>query len=119
MRKILLFAVLAIVGLTVQANEPTMTVTTGNGSQEIALSTLRKVTYSGDNMVVVLRDGTNSTFAMAEVASVTLQNIPEPTTPQDAETVRSNESKARKVLINGVIYIEKDGQRFSILGAKL
>jgi len=95
-----------------------MTITVGTSSQQITLSDLRKVTYSGDNMQVLLRDGNTTTFAMADVSSVTLQNVPTPT--QDVEDVLGDTHEStRKVLINGVIYIEKDGQRFSVLGTKL
>ena len=95
-----------------------MTIVVGKSSQQVALSDLRKVTYSGDNMVVTLRDGNTSNFAMADVTSVTLQNVPTPT--QDVDQVTGEqETKTRKVVINGVIYIEKDGERFSLLGTKL
>ena len=111
--------VLVTVGLTLRAaDEPTMTISTGSGSTVLHISDIRKVTYSGDNMVVLRTDATSQSFAMAEISSVTLQNMPE---PQDTEavTVQTSSNKARKVLINGVIYIEKDGQLFSILGARL
>ena len=95
-----------------------MTITVGTSSQQIALSDLRKVTYSGDNMQVLLRDGNTTTFAMADVSSVTLQNVPTPTQDVDFVSGEQNES-TRKVLINGVLYIEKNGERFSVLGTRL
>ena len=114
MKKLILAAFLVIAGLA-QAAEPTMTITSSDGTQTIALSDLRKVTYEGDNMVVTLNNGNIASIAMTSISSVTLQNM-----PQDVENVAVEPSeKARKVLINGVMYIEKDGQRFSILGNRL
>ena len=114
MKKLILAVFVAIAGFA-QAAEPTMTITSSDGTQTIALSDLRKVTYDADNMVVTLNNGNIANLAMANISSVTLQNM-----PQDVETVAAEPSeKARKVLINGVMYIEKDGQRFSILGNRL
>lgn len=115
MRKITLIACLAMLWAGLQAAEPTMTITSSDGTQTIALSDLRKVTYEGDNMVITLNNGNIASIAMANISSVTLQNM-----PQDVENVAAEPSeKARKVLINGVLYIEKDGQRFSVLGNRL
>jgi len=114
MKKLILAVVLVFAGIA-QAAEPTMTITSSDGTQTIALSDLRKVTYEGDNMVITLHNGNIASIAMTSISSVTLQNM-----PQDVENVAAEPSeKARKVLINGVLYIEKDGQRFSVLGNRL
>ena len=118
MRKLFLLAALIGLNTTLWAEEPTMTISTAGGDEVLNVSEIRKITYLGDDMVVLRKDATSQSFAMADISSITLQNMPE---PQDTETVsvETTSNKARKVLINGVMYIEKDGQRFSILGNRL
>ena len=71
-------------------------------------------------MVVLLNDASTVSYAMADISSIVLNNMPEKADDTAVEEiVNDNRNAARKVMIDGVIYIEKDGKRFSILGTRV
>ena len=121
MKKLILFVLLMVPATGILADEvPTMNIVTDNQTVSLQISDIRKVTFPDDNMVVILNTSSQESFAMAKISSVELLNMPVKEDTQDLENV-NNESRstARKIMIDGVIYIEKDGQRFSILGTRL
>ena len=117
MNKTLVLVCFALIGLGAWAEVPTLTVNTSSGAESMAVSTIRKIYYNGETMVVQTLSAEKS-YAVSKVTNITLQNMPEAT---DVRTVEINPatSDTRKILRNGVLYIQQGSKLYTLTGEEV
>jgi|GEM_PF-3049064 len=118
MKKLLLFTLLMIPIIGVRAADvPTLVILlTTTEEVQIPVASIQKITYDKselDTMYVHTQAGTQ-TYMLSEVVKMTLTNVPEPTALSELKEVEKETD--RKILIDGVVYILKDGKIYTMKG---
>lgn len=93
--------------------------TTSVGEVQIPIADIQSISYdktSGTEMYVHTTTGTQ-TYMLSDIERMTLSDVPEPSAIPSisAEDARD----AQKVLVNGTVYVIRDGKVFTLKGEKL
>ncbi len=118
MKKCLLWLLVSFSTLGLWAAQvPTLlVVSTTNESVQIPIASIQKITYDQEGlatMYVITNQGTQ-TYALSDVQRMTLANVPAYT---DLPEIQEHQaSEAQKILINGMVYILKDGRLYTLSG---
>ena len=117
MNKTLVLVCFALIGLGAWAEVPTLTVNTSSGAESMAVSTIRKIYYNGETMVVQTSSAEKS-YAVSKVTNITLQNMPEATALEPVQQTPSADG-TRKILRNGVLYIQQGSKLYTLTGEEV
>ena len=71
MKKFLLFFLLALPLMAVADSYNFLNINAGTSVQSVALKTVKRITFTGDNIVVTVADGTKSTASLSDLQSLT------------------------------------------------
>ncbi|MGM9810149.1 MAG: hypothetical protein ACI30J_04690 [Paludibacteraceae bacterium] len=113
MRKIVLFMLLAMGAAAFAEDEPSLIVSTDAGDSVVVVSSIQKIFYSDTQMHILCKDSTQMAFAVADIDEMRLESVPQPT---GVPTVLSEQDGVRKVLVNGQVYIVRNGKWYSVRG---
>lgn len=118
MKKIISLLVLIIATTTIFAdNIPTLVVNTQNAQTEFTISDIRKIVFdNSENMVIVAKDATETSYAIATISNMTFLNV-----SSDIEDVEVlvDDAPVKKFIQDGKLFILRDGVIYNAVGSKV
>lgn len=118
MRKtfVLIWAMVASVGLWAETVPTLLVLTTTSEQVQIPIASIQKITYDkvGQATMYVLTSAGTQTYATADIQQMTLTGVPEATALK--QLTDSPLHQLTKIVQNGVVYVVKDGQLFTMKG---
>lgn len=122
MKQILLILFLSILSpalCLIWAETPMLSIQTTQGVTEVPIGTIQSITYNrttGAEMYVTTTNGTQ-TYPLGDIVRMSFVDVPDPTAIP--EISKEEAVDAQKVLINGIIYVIRNGQVFTLKGEKV
>jgi len=95
--------------------DPTLCIQTTTGEVQIPIATIRSIRFdhtTGTTMYVDTQS--TATYQVSGIVKMTLLNVPEFTALEEISIEDAKD--AQKVLLNGIIYIIKDGRVYTLRG---
>lgn len=117
-RFFLIFIYAISIGAVLNAAEPTVNVAANGTTTNFAISELRKLYFSGDDMIVVKTTGEETTFAMDDISEITMSGLDSETGLFPADDNCGTKTLYKR-LENGKVVIEKDNLIWNINGMLL
>lgn len=89
------------------------------GEVRVPIEDIRSITYdktTGTEMYVNTTTG-SQTYQLSDIVRMTLSDVPEPSA---IPTISAEDARdAQKVLVNGTVYVIRDGKVFTLKGEKV
>lgn len=86
------------------------------------LSTLRKIVFGSETeFTVFTRTGEEESYVISEVDKITFANVNAPSAVEEVEREKtaSLKDKSRKTIVNGQLFIIRDGHVYNVMGARV